>query len=254
MTPPAFQFYPADFLVGVAGMTNEQVGVYIKLLCYQWAKGGIPNDFTKLCAMTSCSEVRVVTECLQKFELKDDVFRNQKLESVRQNHIKWITKSSEGGKKSALKRWGSRHKKRLRVVTPCLPFGCNQSGNQSVTLQSSSSIYKKVNQRKGRAESEKDVVDYALSLGLKQSDGEFFWNTQESGGWTRGGKPLVDWKASLRTWKTAGWLPSQKNPQGNNGHKESKSGQWADSNKHSKALTPQEEERRSIEAIKRMLE
>ena len=32
---PAFLFYTADFLVGTMFMSNEQVGIYIKLLCIQ---------------------------------------------------------------------------------------------------------------------------------------------------------------------------------------------------------------------------
>ena len=30
---PAFLFYPADFLIGTMDMTDEEVGIYIRLLC-----------------------------------------------------------------------------------------------------------------------------------------------------------------------------------------------------------------------------
>lgn len=40
---PAFLFYPQDFLVGVMDMTDEEVGVYIRLLCRQHQKGHIPE-------------------------------------------------------------------------------------------------------------------------------------------------------------------------------------------------------------------
>jgi len=38
---PAFLFYTSDFLTGTIFMTNEQVGIYIKLLCAQHQHGGI---------------------------------------------------------------------------------------------------------------------------------------------------------------------------------------------------------------------
>ena len=38
---PAFLFYPSDFLTGTMFMTNEQIGVYIRLLCSQHQHGGI---------------------------------------------------------------------------------------------------------------------------------------------------------------------------------------------------------------------
>lgn len=36
---PAFLFYPSDFLTGVLFMTNEEVGMYIKLICAQHQHG-----------------------------------------------------------------------------------------------------------------------------------------------------------------------------------------------------------------------
>lgn len=37
---PAFLFYPSDFMMGTFTMTNEQVGMYIKLLCVLHANDG----------------------------------------------------------------------------------------------------------------------------------------------------------------------------------------------------------------------
>ncbi len=38
---PAFLFYPSDFLTGTMFMSNEQIGIYIRLLCSQHQHGGI---------------------------------------------------------------------------------------------------------------------------------------------------------------------------------------------------------------------
>jgi uncharacterized protein YdaU (DUF1376 family) len=38
---PAFLFYSSDFLTGTMFMTNEQIGIYIRLLCSQHQHGGI---------------------------------------------------------------------------------------------------------------------------------------------------------------------------------------------------------------------
>lgn len=64
--------------------------------------------------------------------------------------------------------------------------------------------------RKG---SEADCKAYAKELGLPETDGTWFFDSMEAGGWTRGGKPLKDWKAHLRSYKQQGWLPSLKNAQ-----------------------------------------
>ena len=41
---PAFLFYYQDFLVGTTFMTLEETGAYIKLLCFQAAKGPMTKD------------------------------------------------------------------------------------------------------------------------------------------------------------------------------------------------------------------
>lgn len=47
---PAFLFYSSDFLTGTALMSDEQVGKYIKLLCYQHQKGHLTErDMLKIC-------------------------------------------------------------------------------------------------------------------------------------------------------------------------------------------------------------
>lgn len=44
--PPAFQFYPKDWLTDpeVVTMSMSERGVYITLLCYAWLNDGLPND------------------------------------------------------------------------------------------------------------------------------------------------------------------------------------------------------------------
>lgn len=47
---PAFLFYSSDFLTGTALMTDEQIGKYIKLLCYQHQIGHLSErDMLKIC-------------------------------------------------------------------------------------------------------------------------------------------------------------------------------------------------------------
>ena len=50
--PPSFDFYPGDFLAGTMSMEAAEVGVYIRLLCYQWEHDTIPNDERALARIT----------------------------------------------------------------------------------------------------------------------------------------------------------------------------------------------------------
>jgi len=73
--PPAFQFYPKDFLTDdkVAPMNLEQIGTYIKLLCYCWLNGGLPNNSEELCDMCGNPDNwdkiwRKVSKCFYEYE------------------------------------------------------------------------------------------------------------------------------------------------------------------------------------------
>lgn len=97
---PAFQFYPQDFLVGTADLTAEEVGGYIRLLCYQWAKGSIPNDDRKLSQLAGITDGLSMGNVSVKFRLcEDGQKRNDRLEEVRLQQDQYRQKQAENGKK-----------------------------------------------------------------------------------------------------------------------------------------------------------
>jgi len=50
MKDPAFLFYPSDFLIGTDDMTNEEIGCYIRLLCWQADRGALSDSkIKKIC-------------------------------------------------------------------------------------------------------------------------------------------------------------------------------------------------------------
>ena len=51
---------------------------------------------------------------------------------------------------------------------------------------------------------------FALELGQPVSDGEACFHKWEGNGWKNGTNAIKDWKATMRSWKAAGYLPSQK--------------------------------------------
>jgi hypothetical protein len=64
------------------------------------------------------------------------------------------------------------------------------------------------------------VREFGRGEGIRDSDSEWFYFKCEGNGWTNGGEPIRDWKATITSWKRAGYLPSQK--QNGNGHDGSK--------------------------------
>jgi hypothetical protein len=54
------------------------------------------------------------------------------------------------------------------------------------------------------------VREFSRGKGIKDSDADWFYWKGRGNGWTNGGKPILDWKATLLSWQRAGYLPSQR--------------------------------------------
>ena len=91
-------------------MTNEEVGVYLKLLCHVWLEDGIPCDSTTLQAL--CNHPSTLVQPWKKiwlkvgkcFYKKDGKLHHKKLDYLREKQSEWREKSRKGGLKSAEKK------------------------------------------------------------------------------------------------------------------------------------------------------
>jgi len=59
-------------------------------------------------------------------------------------------------------------------------------------------------------ECESQIIQYCISLGLPASDGKAVFAKWQGNNWTNGGQAIRDWKATIRSWKLQGYLPSQR--------------------------------------------
>ena len=110
MKAPAFQFYAQDFLTGVMYLTNEEVGIYIKMLSKQWTDGKIPKK--RLGLFVGYDWVNLSEEIKEKFEDKGDYVINTRLEVEREKKSNFLKRQSENGKK------GGRPKKDVELKNP----------------------------------------------------------------------------------------------------------------------------------------
>lgn len=92
---PAFLFYSSDFLTGTMFMTNEQIGIYMRLLCSQHQHGGMID---KISFNTLIGNNEIVKS---KFIEVEDGFFNERL----MIEIEKRNKKSSNLSANALKRW-----------------------------------------------------------------------------------------------------------------------------------------------------
>jgi hypothetical protein len=69
--------------------------------------------------------------------------------------------------------------------------------------------------RKAKPESREEFDAYFQELKLTPRDAEYAWAKWEGSGWLNGGKPIKDWRNTVRSWQAAQYWPSQKSPMPN---------------------------------------
>jgi len=142
---PAFPLYADDFLAGTSEMSAEEVGAYIRLLCQQWTKGGLPNDPDRLARMAGLMGSPMGSPSsgyvLAKFSLcPDGLLRNARLERIREEREEFVKKQSESGKIGALKRWGPSDPNGVAIADPMATHMANGWLKDSSPLPSPSPL------------------------------------------------------------------------------------------------------------------
>lgn len=101
---PAFLFYPSDFLTGTMFFSNEEIGIYTKLLCAQHQQNGSIN---KRIFDSMVSEDSIIRE---KFKEDKEGYYNQRLldEMIKRK------RKSDNLSANALKRWSNEKQKQCK--------------------------------------------------------------------------------------------------------------------------------------------
>lgn len=106
-TPPSFDLYPDDLVAGTMHLHPICMGMYMRLLCFQWSHGSIPSDRRQLMQITGALPEELdehLATVLSKFE-KDDsgVYRNPRLEAERAKKMQVSRRRSD----AAQSRWNN---------------------------------------------------------------------------------------------------------------------------------------------------
>lgn len=117
-----------DFLNGTSELSDQAVGRYIRLLCYQWLKGSVPADpnyaadlqifapaeaNADACA-SRAERAKMILDCY--FEVEESRARNLRLEADREK----VKSKSRQAKEAASKRWKQeRLEEGLRYAGEC---------------------------------------------------------------------------------------------------------------------------------------
>ena len=143
---PAFQMYAADFLVDTLDWTVDEIGIYIRLLLYEWVNKELPIDPKRLAKIAGTSPKKF-TKRWSKIQFKfiqngNGFLINERLEETRQDQEKFRQGQSIAGKK------GIEKKRKLGIYpfeksSDPLNTGSSDPSSGNQALQSSPSLKKK---------------------------------------------------------------------------------------------------------------
>lgn len=178
---PAFLFYPQDFITGTMFFTDEQIGIYIKLLCAQHQHGGLINKVTFNQIVKSHEIIK------NKFVESEEGFYNERLmnEMIKRNN------KSNNLSANALKRWNKQKECKSNAIASSL----------NMPIENENEIYiNKEKVSKFKKPSLEEVRQYCAERN-KGVDAERWFNYYESNGWQIGKNKMKNWKAAVHTWE-----------------------------------------------------
>lgn len=97
---PCFPFYAQDFLIDTMRWTRSMQGLHTCLLAESWINGGLVDDKNKPAGLDK-KDIKTWNKIKEKWVLENGYWKNKKLETVREQKIKYNTHQ----RNNALKRW-----------------------------------------------------------------------------------------------------------------------------------------------------
>lgn len=169
---PAVLLYTSDFLSSTITMTNEEVGMFIRLLCLQHQKGKLSEkDMQSICS-------GYVQDVYEKFELIDGFYINQRMYEEAEKRSKYTESRRNNASAKHMQKHMPNHME-------------NEIENVNEVEIKNKSKFKKP-----------DLLEVHQYFQEQENpnEAEKFFNYYESNGWKVGKNPMKDWKAASRNW------------------------------------------------------
>jgi len=166
---PAFQMYAQDFDMDTAAWSNDEVGIYTRLLNYEWINGSIPSNLAEIARIVrepysprfhAKFTEKWMRNVAHKFAQNGNGnLINRRMEEVRQNQLKY----SESRRKNVSIRYKDKptyvdtHEKHMDLHTP-LSSSSSSSSNIKTYMQLFDKFWKIYPSRNGRKVTKKESL------------------------------------------------------------------------------------------------
>jgi len=182
---PAVLFYTSDFLTGTTTMTDEEVGMYIRLLCLQHQQYKLSDrDMIFICK----KKVKIIWD---KFKKDDDgFFYNERMRSECEKRLSYSLSRSENRKGKKID-----SKKDKDMINICKTYDKHMENENENENEVGISIEKRQKNQKFEVPTIDQVIAYFTLNGFTKLSAERFYYYYQEGNW-------IDSKGTkIRNWK-----------------------------------------------------
>lgn len=140
MKLPSIPLFTDTFTAETVHLSNDEVGIYIRLLCFAWTKNAKPfkekdayricqcvDDKCKLIVMRVLSEFFIVNEVGDTESNKDFTFTHKRITKEYEYLQKYYVNKSESGKRGASKRWNGANGETMAPIPSPIPIPNNNN-------------------------------------------------------------------------------------------------------------------------------
>ena len=202
-----YPFHVGDYVLDTAHLEPMEDLCYRRLLdLYYTSELPIPLETESVSRRLRLSTEVVLRVLLEFFREAQDGWHKKRCDNEIADYKARANRARENGK------GGGRPKNQGKKPTGFVLGSDNKPDGNRIETGSKANQNQEPEPRTNKGTCTVDEAKaFAVEIGMPASDGESCFHKWEGNGWKNGTNKVKDWRATMRSWKSAGYLPSQKN-------------------------------------------
>lgn len=189
-----YPFHPGDYIKDTVHLTLEEDATYRRALDHYYdTEAPLASDKQTLSKRLRVSEQTLSAVLAEFFIETPEGWRHKRCDEEIERYKVKSEKAKRAGSLGGLAKSSGRLANAKQTPSKRL---ANQNQNQNQNHKGKCTLA--------------EAIAFAVELGQPESDGEACFHKWEGNGWKNGDNAVKDWRATMRSWKIAGYLPSQR--------------------------------------------
>ena len=135
-----------NFIADTVNLTNEEIGIYFRLLCYAWKNEAyLPKDISRIKRIVQNAKEEDINYILETYFKEDDIGYYSK---AQKEEFEWVIEKSGKAKVAAEKRWNA-NASQTHMRTQSSYSHSNNHNNNKIIEDSFDDIWSKIKTKRG---------------------------------------------------------------------------------------------------------